>query len=163
MYIRYTICQYLLRIVCTFDVCANVETHHTYLFTKSVPITRIQMYNNRNKNIRVQENVDLYRTRTHVVYNMFNIYVLCTVHWRRSCGRQVQRCRKFRTPLMVTVGFRGYQWFMESNFVDFLVGDIGCLGVSTRIQPLTTIFDDVSCSMMDPVPNANCSTPCGPG
>ncbi|KAF0725101.1 Uncharacterized protein FWK35_00038891 [Aphis craccivora] len=37
---------------------------------------------------------------------------------------------------MVTTGFQGYQWSMESNYVDFLVGDIGCLGISTRIEPL---------------------------
>lgn len=37
---------------------------------------------------------------------------------------------------MVTLGFHGYQWVMESNFIDFLVCDIGCLGVSTRIRLL---------------------------
>lgn len=50
--------------------------------------------------------------------------------------RTVQRSQKSRLPLMVTVGFRGYRWFMESNFNDFLVGDIGCLGISTRILTL---------------------------
>jgi hypothetical protein len=59
------------------------------------------------------------------------LYSLC-VYYRRS----VQRGRKSRIPLMVTTGFQGYQWSMESNYVDFLVGDIGCLGVSTRIEPL---------------------------
>ncbi|XP_026808029.1 uncharacterized protein LOC113550419 [Rhopalosiphum maidis] len=56
--------------------------------------------------------------------------------FRHENFRSVQRGRKSRIPLMVITGFQGYQWSMESNYVDFLVGDIGCLGVSTRIEPL---------------------------
>lgn len=53
-----------------------------------------------------------------------------------TARRSVQRGQRSRIPLMVTAGFQGYQWSMESNYVDFLIGDIGCLGVSTRIEPL---------------------------
>lgn len=55
---------------------------------------------------------------------------------------------------MVTVGFQGYQWSMESNYIDFLIGDIGCLGVSTRIEPLQIRdeYPDDPCSNTVPMP-----------
>lgn len=46
---------------------------------------------------------------------------------------------------MVTVGFQGYLWYMESNYADFLADDIGCLGISTKIQPLQAPTKDEPC------------------
>ncbi|XP_050421379.1 protein yellow-like [Adelges cooleyi] len=71
----------------------------------------------------------------------------------------VQYGRTTRVPLMVNIGFRGYQWYMESNFIDFLLDDIGCLGVSTKIQPLQIVSDELECRPALPLDNGpNCST-----
>jgi len=70
-----------------------------------------------------------------MMYNINNSYYIPTA-CSHAAHRSVQRGRRSRIPLMVTAGFLGYQWSMTSNYVDFMVGDIGCLGVSTRIEPL---------------------------
>jgi len=67
---------------------------------------------------------------------MYNVAAHIHTARAHTARRSVQRGRRSRIPLMVTVGFQGYQWSMESNYVDFLIGDIGCMGVSTRIEPL---------------------------
>lgn len=51
-------------------------------------------------------------------------------------NRLVYRGKTSRIPLMVIIGYQGFHWFMESNYVDLLVGDIGSLGVSTKIDQL---------------------------
>lgn len=60
---------------------------------------------------------------------------------------------------MVTVGYQGYLWYMESNYADFLADDIGCLGISTKIQPLQVHAKDDPCgsapiSCLGPAANA---------
>jgi len=69
------------------------------------------------------------------MYKPYNVTATYTPR-AHTARRSVQPGRRSRIPLMVTTGFQGYQWSMESNYIDFLIGDIGCLGISTRIEPL---------------------------
>ncbi|VVC45641.1 Six-bladed beta-propeller, TolB-like,Major royal jelly protein/protein yellow [Cinara cedri] len=70
--------------------------------------------------------------------------------------RYVLRSQKSRVPFMVTAGLLGYPWYVESNFADFFAGDIGCLGVSTRIRQLQRPVENddfrPACGAAVPVP-----------
>lgn len=64
---------------------------------------------------------------------------------------------------MVTAGLLGYPWYMESNFADFFAGDIGCLGVSTRIKQLQRSIENEDdyrpeCTATVPAPCEDLST-----
>lgn len=83
-------------------------------------------------------------------------HITKTIIWCRL----VRYGQTSRIPLIVTVGFRSYQWLMESNFVDFLLGDIGCLGVSTKIEPLRLRDDEDDVAALSDVSNATATSSC---
>lgn len=65
---------------------------------------------------------------------------------------------------MVTLGFHGFQWVMESNFIDFLIYDIGCLGVSTRIRQLKkreVDYNEDLCAIITTAPPIPCGDDLG--
>ncbi|KAI5745339.1 hypothetical protein M8J76_010225 [Diaphorina citri] len=47
-----------------------------------------------------------------------------------------QRGEDCRVATHVFPGYNKFMWVMESNFQDFLQGNVGCLGASTSIHPL---------------------------